>query len=300
MNLKLILFAFLRRITLSSRKFAEKHGFLEKYSAIYEIFRRPIYNLLRPHGTLKIHAGGFDFYVSGDDYVVASDLITYGCWEKEETEWIKKNLRPGMTVVDIGANFGYFSLMAARLVGKGGRVYAFEPEPKNFELLCRNIKVNGFSEIIIPVPKAVSKEAGILDLFLSNRNYGGHSLAKSNIEWELACDIKVETVALDVFLEAYKSDRVDFIKSDTQGAEPWVFQGAVKTLENNSHMKALIEFWPMGIRGFGESPENFLEQIAAGFQITVLTEGRFTTTQDLKEVIQIAERHSYATLLLEK
>lgn len=301
MNFNYFLFRTLRRLTLGTRRFAERHGFLGKFTAFYEPLRKPVYDLLRPRGVVKIRAKGFIFYVSGEDYVVASDLMTYGYWEKEETQIMEKSLKPGMVCLDIGANFGYFSLIAGRCVGAEGRVYAFEPEPRNYELLCRNIEANGLSGIVIPVPKAVSKAAGTLNLFLSDRNYGGHSLAQSNIEWDFAGTVPVESIALDEFLERQGNTRIDFLKSDTQGAEVWMIQGARKTLERNPDLTLIFEFWPMGIEGFKENPEEFLLMLTnSGFRITVLEEGNLKQVRDIKKVIEIARHHSYVTLLLNK
>jgi FkbM family methyltransferase len=69
-------------------------------------------------------------------------------------------VKEGMVVVDIGANIGYYTLIAAKLVGKSGIVYVFEPMPSNYECLCKNIEVNGYTNVVL-IQKAVSNKYGI-------------------------------------------------------------------------------------------------------------------------------------------
>ena len=82
---------------------------------------------------------------------------------------------PGMIVVDVGANVGYFSLLAAELVGSSGKVYAFEPEPGNNGILQQNIEINSLSNIQVE-EMAGSDNSGVADLYLSELDSGSHSL----------------------------------------------------------------------------------------------------------------------------
>ena len=96
-------------------------------------------------------------------------------YERATTDLLKDLLHPGMIFVDVGANIGYFSLLAANLVGTEGTVYAFEPEPGNHELLRKNIELNSYSNIVM-IQKAVSNKSGSAPLFLSALDSGSHSL----------------------------------------------------------------------------------------------------------------------------
>jgi len=84
-----------------------------------------------------------------------------GRYERFTMQLFKEALAPGMVVCDIGAHIGIYSLLAAQHVGREGRVYAFEPDPRTFPYLVRNIEQNGFSNIIIPIKKAVSNHEGV-------------------------------------------------------------------------------------------------------------------------------------------
>ncbi|HEY4441812.1 MAG TPA: FkbM family methyltransferase, partial [Candidatus Elarobacter sp.] len=128
-------------------------------------------------------------------------------------------LRPGMSVVDVGANLGVYSLHALAGIALEGRVIAFEPVPRTYEALRRNLKLNGFAEsnVVVTHSKAVSDRTGIATIYYEVGNSGHSTLyQKSNVA---AQAMTVETVRLD---DAIPDHRVDVIKIDVEGAEPVV------------------------------------------------------------------------------
>jgi len=215
-----------------------------------------------------VEAQGHLLYVEPHDRAVGARLRRRGVWAAAETELCKRELRPGMRVLDVGANIGYFTLLFARLVGPAGHVYAFEPEPRNLELLQRNVARNGYTNVTA-VPKAVSCVSGSQRLYKSPDNLGDHRLAHGMIgrEW-----VDVSVVALDEF---FASDvRVDFIKLDIQGAECGALRGARALLARSTPLCLITEFWPAGIRAFGDDPEQYLQELSAlGFRICVIGPG---------------------------
>ena len=143
-------------------------------------------------------------------------------------------------MLDIGANVGYYTLLAARLVGPSGMVYAFEPERSNFQLLVENITLNRYRNVV-PVEKAVSNTCGRTELFLDPENFGAHSLSPQ------CCDtrskpVTVETVTLDNFLRRTHDMHVDVIKIDVQGAEGLALEGARQMLAANPQLTIFMEF----------------------------------------------------------
>ena len=87
-------------------------------------------------------------YVHGEqDQFVSRRIREHGVWEPYETSLVLRLLQPGDVFVDVGANIGYFSVLAASLVGDAGKVFAFEPDPDNFQLLCANAELNGLDEL---------------------------------------------------------------------------------------------------------------------------------------------------------
>jgi hypothetical protein len=99
---------------------------------------------IKPTGIVLIDVQGSKMYVDSSDIGVAPFLLEWGFYEKYETALFKRLVKKGMVVVDIGANIGYYTLLAAHLVGDKGKVFAFEPDPNNYDLLCKNIEVNGY------------------------------------------------------------------------------------------------------------------------------------------------------------
>jgi FkbM family methyltransferase len=144
-----------------------------------------------------------------------------------------KTVKKGMTFVDVGACVGYYSLIAAKLVGADGKVFAFEPEPLNFEWLIRNISINGFKNIL-PIRKAVSDKNGLIELYLDKDNIGGHSIVRNRGE-----SILVEAVALDNF---FKDQTPDVVKIDIEGGEILALRGMEQIIKRSKELSLFVEF----------------------------------------------------------
>ncbi|MBL7045406.1 MAG: FkbM family methyltransferase [Parcubacteria group bacterium] len=180
-----------------------------------------------------------------------------------EVKVLKETLKPGMTFVDVGANVGYFTLLAARLVGEGGSVYAFEPEDENFELLERNIKENGYQNVVLE-KKAVSDKRGELTFYIDPKNLCAHSLVAKDGQKE----VRVEAVVFD---EYFKDLQIDVVKIDVEGAEPQVLKGMTETLKRKPTL--IVEFYPEGLKNAGQDPMGYLEYIVSlGYTLYQITE----------------------------
>jgi FkbM family methyltransferase len=116
-------------------------------------------------------------------------------------------------VLDIGANIGYFTLLFARIVGPTGSVYAFEPEPRNFELLSKNVEINSYQNVTL-VPKAVSNCRGSGELHLCDTNPGMHSLYSLS---KSTRSVDVDIIRLDDYFANYDG-KIRFVKIDIEGA----------------------------------------------------------------------------------
>ena len=163
-------------------------------------------------------------------------LWTDGIYERETTAYIKKNVKDGDVVLDLGSNLGYFTLLLARQVGDCGMVYAFEPHPEMFKILTKNVEMNGYSNIKL-YNVAVSDRVGTARFFINSRWAGvsalfGHSLTERAI--------LVDTLDIDSLLLS----GVSFVKIDTEGAEPLVLKGMRKTIDRSSDIKIILEFNP--------------------------------------------------------
>ncbi len=185
--------------------------------------------------------------------------------EPETTRCFLENvpLQDGDVVLDIGANIGWYALLLAQHSPSSVRIYAFEPDPLNFELLTANVQLNN-AQKITGVPKALSDQRETKTLYLyPHKNRGRHSLiplAKGDGE-----TVQVTTTTLDDFLDEYAVDpaRVKFIKMDVEGYEYYVLRGASRLLETVPYVHT--EFWPPYFRR-GNIDQKGLVDLMFGYQ----------------------------------
>jgi FkbM family methyltransferase len=205
-------------------------------------------------------------WVQERDAVFSRYVAAHGIWEAGETANLAELLAPGMTFLDVGAHVGYFTLLAARHVGPLGLVVAFEPEPRNFELLLANVWRHGLSNVLC-MPWAVGDANGFTELHLSPDNTGDNRLFASD---EHRDTTTVRAVALDSL--AWLRPPVDVIKIDVQGAEEAAVRGMAALLRYSPSVAASVEYWPPGMELFGSDPQATLAFYRSlGFEIAVQT-----------------------------
>lgn len=177
-------------------------------------------------------------------------------------------LREGMTVFDVGAHVGYYTLMAAQKVGPRGHVFAFEPEPENYSILKKNIELNGYMNVTC-IPKAVSSRSGTLSLFVSRQGNDRHTIVNTPSAVCLSESHDVPTISLDEFAASLGWPQVDLIKMDIEGAEPLALAGMSELLGRSPCLSLLLEFAPEMLRGGAADPLEFLSTLRKlGFAIT--------------------------------
>ncbi len=222
--------------------------------------------LLRTAGSQKeVVVNGKRMFVDLWDSAVSTHLFVSKTWEPEETRLVSSLLREGDVFVDVGANMGYFTLVASDAVGKSGKVFAFEPEPKNFSLLRKNVQANKCANARCE-QKAVTASDHPVELFLSSFNYGDHRIFQSRDDDNYnrgaqRARTQVQGVALDSYFAP--GTRIDFIKMDVQGAEYFALQGMKRVLRDNPDVVLVMEFWPHGLHEAGVEPARLLEEIEA-------------------------------------
>jgi FkbM family methyltransferase len=180
-------------------------------------------------------------------------------WEPYETSLLLGLLRPGDVFVDVGANIGYFSVLAASVVGAQGAVFAFEPDPDNYRLLCANAGLNGLDCSITAVEAALSDVAGEGQLYLSEDNLGDHQVYAGD---EPRNSVPIALHHGSQYL-AGRVQRLDLLKIDTQGSEFQVIAGLLPLLMDLQHKPHIIvELTPHSLRQAGASGRALIEMLA--------------------------------------
>lgn len=192
---------------------------------------------------LPTRYGGFWF--DGADRKLTPWIRSNATWEEDVLRYLRTAVRPGMTVVDVGANVGFLSVLLSRLVGQEGHVHAFEPLADNLLLLRGNLWRHDCVNTTVH-PFAVSDAPGSVEMELDSEGASGAHLGSG---------IPVEAVTLD---DALRGVKVDVLKVDVEGAEPMVLRGARELLARSPGLVAVVEF-----RGSehldGSTPEQVLD-----------------------------------------
>jgi FkbM family methyltransferase len=193
-----------------------------------------------------------------------------------EIELLKKHIRKNDTVLDIGANIGFYATILSEIVGGNGQVHCFEPDITNFNYLksatasLKNCVINN---------KAVGPKTETLKIYTSKNLNVDHRTYKPE---EYDAEIEIEALSIDDY--AASKNSIDFIKMDIQGFEMQAIQGMQKTLDANPQIKLISEFWPYGLKKAGSSVTEYFTFLSSkGFKCYLL-EKKSLSLLDLEKV----------------
>ncbi|MFC9778616.1 FkbM family methyltransferase [Paenibacillus chitinolyticus] len=225
--------------------------------------------------------------IPSNDLSLMPTLVTTGMFEVPLTKYFLTQLKPGYTVVDVGANIGYFTVLAAKVVGNTGRVIGYEADPNTAAVLKDNLAMNWLTENVTIINKAVYSENKTLQ-FRSSERFHGYSSWKEKPQDDNLIDHytirDVEAVSLDNELQ--ELDTIDLVKIDIEGGEYHAFLGMKKLIQDRK-IKTITFEWNKAMLGADEGP--FLDLISdlitnRGARLTLLDkEGEVveTTLKDL-------------------
>lgn len=148
-----------------------------------------------------------------------------GSYELKLQKALADHIVPGMVIYDVGANVGYISLIAARLAGEEGRVFAFEALPVNLERLRRNAELNPTFAPISVIPKAVAKQSREASFLIHNSGAMGKLQGAAGRDAQYSEEIKIEAISLDDFVFVEGEHAPDLIKIDIEGGEGLALEG---------------------------------------------------------------------------
>jgi FkbM family methyltransferase len=189
---------------------------------------------------------------------ICRDVCFTGKYEPQETVLVRRLLRPGMVFLDVGANWGYFTLLGAHVVGSTGRVISFEPHPLLYEMLSQNVAQNNLTQVI-PLRIGAAAEAGTETLVgwdPATDNWGVSSLIA--VAGRPGPEYKIETRAIDNLAGQQIPGAVDLVKMDIEGAEGAALDGMMKGLAQGRYKRLLLELHPEQLTRQGRNPRDIL------------------------------------------
>lgn len=237
---------------------------------IYNLSKSSVESLGRGGATRESLAkvlDSFYLYTDKEEKSVGQWLSNDGYWESWITSWMTKNIKPGFICMDIGANYGYYTLLMQKLVGTEGGVYAFEANPELCELIAKSIQEapEDFGQAAL-YNVAVWNEKTELQLDIPSKYIGGSTVmygeelpsAIEEKEWDKRISVKADKI--DNLLDPQK---IDLIKMDIEGAEPHAWDGMQEILKNTDTVVIEIGKW---------SPPEFIEKMYDGWNVTFISE----------------------------
>jgi FkbM family methyltransferase len=221
----------------------------------------------------------------------------YGLFKKRqdafEISLLNKYIGKGDTVLDIGANIGFYARIISKLVGKEGKVHCFEPDPANFKHLVR-----GSADLVNTVlnEKAVGPKSGKIKIYTSPELNVDHRTYEPEV-YERAFEI--EAVSVDDYVKQANIQKISLIKMDIQGFEMQALEGMKATLVKNSDVTLISEFWPYGLRKAGDSlPAYHSALTQLGFKCYLLKgrELQLLEAQKVNELAGLPKEHYFNIL----
>jgi len=272
-KIKLILFNLLER----SLNILSRLGINKKIPGASRIYNFLFKSFWPYKKVIEIQGSKMFIDIKEESYSMRKTFEAYASnriHEKATTELFKKVVKEGEVVVDLGANVGYFTLLAAKLVGPKGKVFSFEPEPKNYNYLEQNIELNNYNNVQ-SFQKAVSDKNGKTKLYICDYDTGHHTINKfegvqaysrGRIVEEKS--VEIETITLNEFFKD-KEELINVIKMDIEGAEALALAGMDNILKKNKKLKIFIEFFPLLIKKMGSSPSEFLRKLVEDYRFSI-------------------------------
>ena len=222
-------------------------------------------------------------------------------YEPLTTSIIRQLIDPGMTILDIGAHIGHYTVIAADATGRGGKVFAFEPDPISFEFLRNNITENHLDGVATPIQKAVTDRPGRVRLYSGRRDRVANSILRTNKT--SGRYIQCDATTVDAVAAQLRMDAVDLIKIDVEGSEYDVLAGMDEVCSRSPTLKLVVEFYPSILSEVGVSPKEFLDRLSLlGFRriSAILAEPRVINPKDDLDSLLQSAGNAFVNLLCEK
>jgi FkbM family methyltransferase len=198
------------------------------------------------------------------------DLLA-NSFENAELRFVERFLKPGMTVVDVGAHHGLYTLLASKLVGPTGKVIAFEPSPRERQRLTQHLRLNGLKDVQVETC-ALGSDEGSAELYLADGANDWCNSLRKPVE-SASSRVVVQVHRLDDMLSRSKLRKVDFLKLDVEGAELDTLKGASKLLSENLRPVVLVEVYDIRTMPWGYKAKEIVRHLSRfNYQLFILKE----------------------------
>ena len=235
---------------ITSRELAERGFFTKTYRDNVEL----------------VHLPSFSLFASSDDLAVGKHVVVGHSYDPKVAAVLGRYVKPGMAVVDIGANIGYLTMLLASLVTPSGLVVAVEPNPENIKLLEASRRVNGFDHVLV-IQAAAGRQTALLAL---NVSYSNGMTGELPTELDaIFASRPVPCFALDAIVP--KDRPINLVKIDTEGAELNALIGLSETIDRDRPV-IVSEFSPGALPGTSHcsGPDYLRYLIGKGYRIGVI------------------------------
>ena len=280
------IYSLIYRVYMTVRKAARSTGHINILRVIFGPFAGRLLFRLAPGTKYAIRSNGHEMELAYGAQYPPIEMIV-GNYEQETVLLFERRIRSGMRVVDIGAHVGFFTLLAAKLVGPTGEVYAFEAEPENYKILQSNINRNKYQNVTAE-NQAVSDNNGTAHFYLSGLDNGSHSLHKVRRRMTRGA-IKVRETTLDAFFKAQGWPVIDLIKIDVEGAENMVIKGMQQVLALQPAPDLVIEFCPFLLEEAGNKSGLLIRTLQSlDYSVfTITDEANLTLLENDSDIAQL-------------
>lgn len=240
-----------------------------------EFKSRKLQEVALPPGIVQRHNGMFSVFADENDPELGAPTLN-GRYEPHVRKVIEQILKEGDCFLDIGAAYGFFSLLAATLVGEGGQVYAVEPNEQNVKLFESSIRSNGFNNVTVMQMGASDR----VETLFMHAGVGNGATSVVGAKDNPFAARTVLGAPLDQLL-AYRANPVNLIKIDVEGFEHKALLGAQRILKED-RPRIIFEF-----QGAGAGARDFLEWLSSlGYAFVNISSGRsISDSQDIDEIM---------------
>lgn len=242
--------------------------------------RSALYKSTVNNSTVLIQYMGISLKAPSSDVGLVPGLLG-GYYEKAELSYFKALCANSKCIIDVGANIGLYTCVAARSIDQDGRVYAFEPVEENLKMLKENVELNGVTDKVIVVRNAIGATNTSISINISDQSMGNHSIGIARgqggrIE-------KVKQITLDTYCKTNMIKKIDIIKIDIEGYDYFALKGAKNILNGKNKPTVFIEFIPHLVKSCGIESEQFVKLVYRRFKHCFVFDEKHGTVEEVDQ-----------------